>query len=128
MLKKHPFTLILLVILNSVVYSQELSSIVEDSTSTLKDVTKGSNKREMALADILAKRTKDHSVSTSGSTITTNAFSKSKRGVKKDAADSINTAVYRRSSLYTLMIDNPVRKYAMTIKNTFGNTDIPEKF
>lgn len=35
---------------------------------------------------------------------------------------------YRRSSLYTLMIDNPNRAHAEVIKQAFSNSPIPEKF
>jgi hypothetical protein len=37
-------------------------------------------------------------------------------------------AVYRRSSLYTLMINEPTREYADVIHQTFINSPIPEKF
>jgi len=36
--------------------------------------------------------------------------------------------VYRRSSLYTLMISEPSRIYADTIQSTFMNSPIPDKF
>jgi len=36
--------------------------------------------------------------------------------------------VYRRSSLYTMMINEPSRKYSDVIVNTFMNTEIPDKF
>ena len=36
--------------------------------------------------------------------------------------------VYRRSSLYTLMIKEPNRPYASVIQNTFINSAIPDKF
>lgn len=35
---------------------------------------------------------------------------------------------YRRSSLYTIMIDDPARPYASTIKDSFEKGPIPEKF
>lgn len=37
-------------------------------------------------------------------------------------------AIYRRSSLYTFMITDPVRDYAEEIQNTFINSPIPDKF
>jgi hypothetical protein len=35
---------------------------------------------------------------------------------------------YRRSSLYTLMVNDPVRQHASTIKDAFGNSRMPQKF
>src|ERR1700741_1517341 len=37
-------------------------------------------------------------------------------------------AKYRRSSLYTLMINNPNRPHADEILNAFTNSPIPDKF
>ncbi len=37
-------------------------------------------------------------------------------------------AVYRRSSLYTMMINEPSRTYAEVIRQTFINSPIPDKF
>lgn len=37
-------------------------------------------------------------------------------------------AKYRRSSLYTLMVDSPGLPYAEEIKKNFGNSPIPDKF
>ena len=45
------------------------------------------------------------------------------------AQDAINKDTkYRRSSLYTLMIDEPTAPYAETIKSSFEKGPIPEKF
>ncbi|GAA4938495.1 hypothetical protein GCM10023314_08880 [Algibacter agarivorans] len=95
---------------------------------SLVSISGGTNKRDKALTDLIANKPKNHSIKHDKNTISSNAFSITKRGVKKDASDSTNTAVYRRSSLYTLMINNPVHQHTNTIKNTFGNIDVPEKF
>ncbi|MDF1550417.1 MAG: hypothetical protein P1P88_21515 [Bacteroidales bacterium] len=45
------------------------------------------------------------------------------------AGQDIKTeVVYRRSSLFTMMITEPSRKYADTIQTTFINSPIPDKF
>lgn len=47
----------------------------------------------------------------------------------KDATDnSIASVKYRRSSLYTLMVNDPTRPHANVIKDAFGNAPLPEKF
>jgi hypothetical protein len=44
-------------------------------------------------------------------------------------AQKINEdVIYRRSSLYTLMISEPNRQYAQEIQNTFINASLPDKF
>ncbi|MEM9895656.1 MAG: hypothetical protein AAF789_04750 [Bacteroidota bacterium] len=42
--------------------------------------------------------------------------------------DEFPNLKYRRSSLYTLMLNDPSREHNNVIVNTFGNTPIPEKF
>ncbi len=42
--------------------------------------------------------------------------------------NDINTAEYRRSSLYTLMVVDSTRNFSQIIQETFTNSKIPEKF
>ncbi|MBN1252440.1 MAG: hypothetical protein JXR51_11765 [Bacteroidales bacterium] len=45
-----------------------------------------------------------------------------------DAENETKESVYRRSSLYTLMIHEPSRPFANVIDTTFSNAELPDKF
>tara|TARA_R110002050_G_scaffold57866_7_gene130264 strand:+ start:58589 stop:60775 length:2187 start_codon:yes stop_codon:yes gene_type:complete len=100
----------------------------DKNNPSLVSISRLNNKREKALKDLIANKPKTHSVKNTKNTISSNTFSKTKRGVKKDTSNRTNAATYRRSSLYTLMINNPSHQHVNTIMNTFGNIDVPEKF
>lgn len=51
-----------------------------------------------------------------------------KSRISKSEENSSSGIKYRRSSLYTLMVNNTSRDYANVIENAFVNTAIPDKF
>lgn len=48
--------------------------------------------------------------------------------IEKLDRDELSGMKYRRSSLYTLMVDDQSREHYNTIKDAFGNTELSEKF
>ncbi len=59
---------------------------------------------------------------------TINQVASSERVESSANAEKPAELKYRRSSLYTLMIDDPSREYAETIKESFTNAPFPDKF
>jgi hypothetical protein len=47
---------------------------------------------------------------------------------KKISTKNTESADYRRSSLYTIMVQDPSQPYYDVIKNTFNNAPVPDKF
>ncbi|MBL4667854.1 MAG: hypothetical protein JKY30_01150 [Flavobacteriales bacterium] len=97
-------------------------------TGTSKMIINKSNKR-----DIVYKEIKDNEI-TSTTIISTkeNLASKTTRKKIKIKKSEENIGAkdlkYRRSSLYTMMVYDPLIEHHETIKNAFGNLDIPSKF
>lgn len=94
------------------------------------EISVASNKREFALQQLKKEGFRTNPIlpnsttSQSSSTTAVNAPAK-----VKDATDnSIASVKYRRSSLYTLMVNDPTRPHANVIKDAFGNAPLPEKF
>lgn len=61
-------------------------------------------------------------------TNTINQVASSERVESPTDAEKPSELKYRRSSLYTLMVDDPSREYAETIKESFTNAPFPDKF
>jgi len=51
-----------------------------------------------------------------------------KYDIDKVSRDELSEMKYRRSSLYTLMLDDQTREHYHIIKDAFGNTELSEKF
>ncbi|MBS3738249.1 hypothetical protein [Mesohalobacter halotolerans] len=92
---------------------------------------KNLNKREQAYQLMLVKQKEAGSSSTSGFSTNTaptvESTGERERISKMDAANA-GKLKYRRSSLYTLMVDDNTREYYNVIKDAFGNTELSEKF
>jgi hypothetical protein len=89
------------------------------------------NKREIAFQEM-----KNQDFATANSLIPTSANpeiiiseeatqTKVKNATENDIAKELK---YRRSSLYTLMINDLTRQYSGVIKDAFGNSTVPQKF
>ncbi|TXB65141.1 hypothetical protein FRY74_06855 [Vicingus serpentipes] len=89
------------------------------------------NKREIAFQEM-----KNQDFATANSLIPTSANpeiiiseeatqTKVKNATENDIAKELK---YRRSSLYTLMINDLTREYSGVIKDAFGNSTVPQKF
>ncbi len=98
--------------------------------SSKKQVKKGTNLRETSLLEILD----DYNTSTNNNTSNSNNIlsftstsNNSKAKVKRHSSNT-NQIKYRRSSLYTMMIQNTKREHSEIIKNTFGDETISTKF
>ena len=93
-----------------------------------RTVVKGSNFRE---TELLNMANQDYATTNSylpAPTNTTNEYinyEKVKNSTENVLAQDLK---YRRSSLYTLMINDPTRMHANVIKDAFGNAAIPQKF
>jgi hypothetical protein len=87
------------------------------------------NKRDLAYREILKAQKDNASSSTSDYAAQTVASTGERIDVDESAANAAGSKLkYRRSSLYTLMIDDPSREHYSTIKNAFGNTELSDKF
>jgi len=88
------------------------------------------NKRDFAYQQ-LKKEGFGTTISLPSSNTTTTSTTNAVAGPAKvkDATDNSTASVkYRRSSLYTLMVNDPTRQHANVIKDAFGNAPLPEKF
>jgi hypothetical protein len=90
---------------------------------------KSLNKREQAYRLSLFKQ---QNAETSSGFSTSTAPSVESTG-ERERIDKMDAAVagklkYRRSSLYTLMVDDNTREHYNVIKDAFGNTELSEKF
>ena len=87
------------------------------------------NKRELAYREILKAQKNDESSSVSSYNVSTVSSTGERVDVDESTANAEGSKLkYRRSSLYTLMIDDPDREHYSTIKNAFGNTELSDKF
>jgi len=111
--------------------NSSLASITKTTTKTSvkEKPRKGSNNRETSLLNMVQFST-NITGNTSDNKIVTFTSSKegSKAKVKSHTSNDESEIKYRRSSLYTMMIENTTREYSKAIKNTFGNQGISEKF
>ncbi len=104
---------------------------ISNSTSspTENKVNFGSNKRDLALKAYLENKNRE----TSSSTVTS-ASTVSSTGKKTDVEDlekeynDFKDLKYRRSSLYTMMINDAKRERNNIIRNSFGNSELSPKF
>lgn len=95
-------------------------------TGVTETVIRDANKRDIAFQKIRKNDILESHIETTESV----NFQKHIKGkIKKaDENDIAKNVKYRRSSLYTLMVYDPIIKFNKTIKNTFGNLDVPQKF
>jgi hypothetical protein len=112
------------------------SEAIAASLAELEDLTDSElfntlNKREQAYQLMLKKKRDSGSEGTSGFSTNTSPTVESagerERISKMDAAIA-GKLKYRRSSLYTLMVDDNTREHYDVIKDAFGNTELSEKF
>ncbi|RRO24322.1 hypothetical protein [Flavobacteriaceae bacterium 14752] len=95
------------------------------------DVFNRLNKREQAYQLMLVKQKEAGSSSTSGfstNTAPTVESSGERERISKMDAANAGKLKYRRSSLYTMMVDDNTREHYSIIKDAFGNTELSEKF
>lgn len=93
--------------------------------------TYASNKREVAYQQLKKEGFRQSSVSTNNTNtqdVSENVNVSGSEKVKDAVDNSTASMKYRRSSLYTLMINDPTRQHANVIKDAFGNSPIPDKF
>ncbi|MCC7331077.1 MAG: UvrB/UvrC motif-containing protein [Flavobacteriales bacterium] len=93
-------------------------------------IASATNKRDFAYQQ-LKKEGFGTTISLPSSNTTTTSTTNAVAGPAKvkDATDNSTASVkYRRSSLYTLMVNDPTRQHANVIKDAFGNAPLPEKF
>ncbi len=95
------------------------------------DTYKRLNKREQAYQLMLIKQKENGTSSTSGfstNTAPTVESSGERERISKMDAANAGKLKYRRSSLYTMMVDDNTREHYNVIKDAFGNTELSEKF
>lgn len=112
--------------------SNSISASLEDVEDlTQSEVFNSLNTREQAYQLMLKKRKQSDSKSTSGFSVNTaptvESSGERERISKMDAAIA-GKLKYRRSSLYTVMVDDNTREHYDVIKDAFGNTELSEKF
>lgn len=111
------------------------SYATKSDTEVANDISNsvGTNARATYYLDLLAKAKKT-GVSTSSDvlSIATNSVldNEGEIGKIKNAADNENAngLKYRRSSLYTMMINDENREHFGVIRDAFGNSELSEKF
>ena len=87
------------------------------------------NKRELAYREILKAQKDAEATEVTNYSAETIASTGERLDVDESEANAKGSKLkYRRSSLYTLMIDDPAREHYSTIKNAFGNTELSDKF
>lgn len=102
---------------------------IDNISITNKPVVVGNSLRDIAYKEILESKKNDSTQLVSNNTNTIKSV-----GVKtkvKDLQDDYNSfedLKYRRSSLYTMMINDPGRERNNIIRNAFGNTELSTKF
>ena len=104
----------------------DIAAVVKESNA---DAAPGLNLRDSAYKQILAAKdsqgfTATHSSANSVAESDVDAGSR----VKNSEENENGGLKYRRSSLYTLMINDESRKHFGHIKNTFGNIELSDKF
>jgi hypothetical protein len=90
----------------------------------------GNNKRDIAFKEIEKSGIMNNVVSESAQAqaVQPKTQTNNNVGKLKNAEGNVQVTKYRRSSLYTLMINDNDRLHANVIKNSFGNSEIPTKF
>ncbi len=92
----------------------------------------GTNARESYYLDLLAKAKKTGSSPSSDVlSIATNSVLNNEGEIvkiKKSSENEANGLKYRRSSLYTMMINDEAREHFGVIRDAFGNSQLSEKF
>lgn len=106
------------------------SNSSSDSSTSLAAMTQYANNREATLALITEQESKSSGSSTNYAAQNQIIESAGTSKIKNAEANSDNSNVinYKRSSVYTLMLDNKGREHADVIRNTFGNYETPSKF
>jgi len=90
------------------------------------NVKNGSNLRETVELNMSKQ---DFATSNTTAVITANANNEKSEKIKHDEGNEIaKNLKYRRSSLYTLMINDNARLHSNVIKDAFGNSTMPQKF
>ncbi|MFD1064036.1 hypothetical protein ACFQ1Q_12335 [Winogradskyella litorisediminis] len=102
----------------------------KDTSSALADLSQYANKREATLAVLSEQEAKSTGSSTNYAAQNQIIASAGNSKIKNAEAnaDESNVINYKRSSVYTLMLDNKGRQHADVIRNTFGNYETPSKF
>ncbi len=115
---------------SSVTPSTQIAAETEEELVN-SDAFKRLNMREQAYQLMLIKQKEAGSSSTSGFSTNTaptvESTGERERISKMDAANA-GKLKYRRSSLYTVMVDDNTREHYNIIKDAFGNTELSEKF
>jgi len=108
-----------------------LKQVVDTNNESNKSLNVITNKREEAFAEI-KKGTNVSSLKSIVSNSSVIAETENEGGKNKISKSEINKSEgkinYRRSSLYTLMINDNSREHANVIKDAFGNFPLAEKF
>ncbi|NOR28337.1 MAG: hypothetical protein GQ540_07400 [Lutibacter sp.] len=108
-----------------------LSKVVATNSESNKDLNVLTNKREEAFAEIKkgAKVSSLKSIVSNSSVIAETEKGGGKNKISKSEINKSEGKInYRRSSLYTLMINDNSREHANVIKDAFGNFPLAEKF
>lgn len=101
-----------------------ISSLVDSSLSEKDSLEE--NLRSRIYRQLKKEKKSSSSVTAISSTITNNVEKFDVQDLVDDSSTS--TLKYRRSSLYTLMINDEERERNFVIKNAFGNSEMSEKF
>lgn len=108
---------------------QQIAQLENPSAPTAqRTVVNGSNLRE---SELLSMASQDFATANSYIPTSTNSageyinYEKIKNSSENSLAQDLK---YRRSSLYTLMVNDPARLHANVIQDAFGNAVIPQKF
>lgn len=108
---------------------ENLGNNAQDENLTSTKEAEIDNYREEIWQEVKKSSTNisSENISTNTEIIKTEASQekKLKKSEENIAAEGLK---YRRSSLYTLMINDPNRDYSAVIQNSFGNEMVPQKF
>lgn len=100
-------------------------------TTTTTNVDFPANKRELALQEILDAKNNNASANSSNSKVTkgNSVIEGEETGKVRNSEDNTEAGLkYRRSSLYTMMINDTDRQHFGVIRDAFGNFELSEKF
>lgn len=111
---------------NSNASSSGVNWIKITKTGTSKEVSYKSNTRDLAYKEIKANEIESTNTSKISKTLASNEKKKKIKNATENES-AVNTK-YRRSALYTLMIFDPTATHNKTIRDAFGNLDVPTKF
>lgn len=89
--------------------------------------SKKSNLRDEALLIMQEKGKLNYTTSSTAPISSIVDKTEGKAKIKKSESN-VQAVKYRRSSLYTLMINDESREYSYVIRNAFGNSSLPSKF